>query len=173
MAHQVDAALIAELFDRHAAALEFYAAQRTTAPQDCVQEAFLELARQAAPPANAAAWLYRVVRNRALNTARADRRRAVHEETAARQRTTSRAVSDPQDVAAIAELLRRLTDLEREIVVMRIWGRLSWQEIAEVVGGSRSGTHRDYVHALKQLRKHLEPSSCPKTIPTSQFETRG
>ena len=50
MSPSVDASLIAELFDRHAAALEFYAAQRTTSPQDCVQEAFLELARQPSPP---------------------------------------------------------------------------------------------------------------------------
>lgn len=172
MAKQVDAALIAELFDRHSAALEFYAAQRTTAPQDCVQEAFLELARQASPPVNAAAWLYRVVRNRALNAARADRRRAAHEESASRERAASyRGPSDPQDVAAIADLLRLLTDVQRAVVVMRVWGQLSWQEIADVVGGSRSGTHRDYVRALKQLRKNLEPSSCLKTMPTNRLET--
>ena len=126
MAKQVDAALIAELFDRHSAALEFYAAQRTTAPQDCVQEAFIELARQASPPTNAAAWLYRVVRNRALNAARAGRRRAAHEEAASRQRAAARpGASDPHDVAAMADLLRLLSDQQREIIVMRIWGRLS------------------------------------------------
>lgn len=172
MAQQVDAALIAELFDRHSAALEFYAAQRTTAPQDCVQEAFVELARQALPPTNAAAWLYRVVRNRALNNARAERRRAVHEESASRQRTASRGdAADPADVVAIADLISLLKDEQREIVVLRIWGRLSWQEIADVVGGSRSGTHRDYVHALQQLRNHLESLSCPN-MPTNQLETR-
>ncbi len=75
MPQPVDAALIAELFDRHAAALEFYAAQRTSAPQDCVQEAFLELARQDSSPVDPGAWLFRVVRNRALNAARAEQRR--------------------------------------------------------------------------------------------------
>ena len=169
MPRPVDAGLIAELFDRHSAALEFYAAQRTTASQDCVQEAFVELARQASRPVDPGAWLFRVVRNRALNAARAERRRAAHEETAARrQAAIGRAAADPGDAAAIADLLRLLTDEQREIVVLRVWGQLSWQEIADVVGGSRSAVQRHYVHALTLLRKHLEPSSCPTTMPTSR-----
>ena len=167
MPRPVDAALIAELFDRHAAALEFYAAQRTTAPQDCVQEAFVELARLSSPPVDPGAWLFRVVRNRALNAARAEHRRAVHEQTAALRQAETRRSSDPGDAAAIADLLQLLTDEQREIVVLRVWGQLSWQEIAEVAGSSRSAAHRDYVRALATLRKHLEPSSCPTTIRTS------
>jgi RNA polymerase sigma-70 factor (ECF subfamily) len=164
----VDAALIAELFDRHAAALEFYAAQWTRAPQDCVQETFIELARQAPPPLDPAAWLFRVLRNRALNAARAERRRTAHEEAAARGQADRRRVADPGDAVAIADLLQLLAIEQREIVVLRVWGELSWQEIAEVVGSSRSATQRSYVQALEQLRKHLEPSSCPTIQPTNR-----
>ena len=163
----VDPALIAELFDRHAAALEFYAAQRTTVPQDCVQEAFLELARQAAPPADPGAWLFRVVRNRALNAARAEKRRAAHEDRAARRQVANRRAADPGDAAALADMLQLLAEQQREIVVLRVWGKLSWQEIAEVVGISRSTAQRNYVQALQQLRKHLEPFSCPTTMRTN------
>ena len=67
----VDATLIAEMLDRHGPALAFYARQWTSTADDCVQEALVELARQPATPDNPAAWLYRVVRNRALNAARA------------------------------------------------------------------------------------------------------
>ena len=62
---------LAELLDAHAAALELFAAQWTQAPADAVQEAFVELARQPELPRNIVAWLYRVVRNRALSEARA------------------------------------------------------------------------------------------------------
>ena len=168
MTQPVDAALIAELFDRYAAALEFYAAQRTTAPQDCVQDAFLELARQPAPPADPGAWLFRVVRNRALNAARAAQRRAVHEETAARWHSANRRVVDPSDTVGTTDLLQRLTDQQREVVVLRVWGQLSWQEIAEVADSSRSAAQRTYVQALEHLRKHLEPSSCSTTMPTDR-----
>jgi RNA polymerase sigma-70 factor (ECF subfamily) len=168
MSRPVDVALIAEMFDRNAATLEFYAAQWTTMPQDCVQEAFLQLARQASPPTDPGSWLFRVVRNRALNAARAESRRAAHEAHAARRQATSRHVADPGDAAAIADLLQLLADEQREIVVLRVWGQLSWQEIADIVNVSRSAAHRNYVQALNQLRNHLEPSSCPPTIRTNR-----
>ena len=168
MSRPVDAALIAKLFDRYAAALEFYASQRTTTPQDCVQEAFLELARQDLPPVDPGAWLFRVVRNRALNAARAEHRRATHEQTAAQRQAANRRAVDPGDAAEIADLLHRLSDEQREVVVLRVWGQLSWQEIAEVAGSSRSAAHRNYVQALAKLRKHLESSSCPTTMRTSR-----
>ena len=71
--------LLAELFDAHAPRLELFAAQWSGNAADCVQEAFIQLARQPSPPNDPAAWLYRVVRNRAMNMARSERRRRHHE----------------------------------------------------------------------------------------------
>jgi RNA polymerase sigma factor (sigma-70 family) len=167
----VNAALIAEWFDRHAAALEFYARQWTTAPEDCVQEAFVQLAQQNSPPADPRAWLFRAVRNRALNAVRADQRRAAREKTAL-QLDTSRPADDPADAAVLADLLQQLTDRQRELVVLRIWGQLNWREIATVVEGSRSAAQRDYVEALAVLKKHWEPLPCPKTDPPVTAKTR-
>jgi RNA polymerase sigma-70 factor (ECF subfamily) len=158
----VDAVLIAEMFDRHASALALYAAQWTEAADDCVQEALVELARQPAAPENPAAWLYRVVRNRALNASRAARRRAAHEQTAAAASAARRSAStDPAAAAGLKDALMSLESTAREIVVLRVWGGLAWQEIAELVGGSKSSAQRHYVQALEQLRKHWEPRSCP------------
>jgi RNA polymerase sigma-70 factor (ECF subfamily) len=158
----VDATLIAEMFDRHASALALYASQWTTAAEDCVQEALVELARQPAAPDNPTAWLYRVVRNRALNAARSARRRSMHERAAADAWPARRAgPADPAQTASIADSLAALDPLAREIVVLRVWGSLAWQEIAAVVGGSKSAAQRHYVHALQQLRQFEEPRSCP------------
>ena len=44
-------------------------------PEDVVQEAFLKLVRQGRPPEDAVAWLYRVMRNGALDAAKMARRR--------------------------------------------------------------------------------------------------
>jgi RNA polymerase sigma factor (sigma-70 family) len=158
----VDATLIAEMFDRHAAALALYASQWTTSAEDCVQEALVELARQPQAPDNPAAWLYRTVRNRALNAARSARRRSAHEQAAAKARLARRsAAPDPAVEASLADLLAALDATSREIVVLRVWGGLAWQEIAELVGGSKSTAQRHYVQALELLRKHGEPRSCP------------
>jgi RNA polymerase sigma-70 factor (ECF subfamily) len=165
MAGAVDATLVAELLDRHAAALALYAAQWTTQPDDCVQEALIELARQPAAPENPAAWLYRVVRNRALNASRAARRRLVHEQEAA-TRVQVRSAGSSANVE-LRDVLSALEPTAREIVVLRVWGQLAWQEIADVVGGSKSAAQRHYVQALEQLRKLWEPHAtesvpCPK-----------
>ena len=157
----VDATLIAELFDRHAPALALYASQWTAAADDCVQEALVELARQPTAPDNPPAWLYRVVRNRALNAARGARRRITHEQ-ASNQSHADRRGSDlgPQEHIDLTDLLETLDADDREIVVLRIWGQLAWREIAEVIGGSTSGCQRRYVQSLGMLRQHLEPGPC-------------
>jgi RNA polymerase sigma-70 factor (ECF subfamily) len=154
----VDATLIAEMLDRHAAALALYARQWTSEADDCVQEALVELARQPAPPDNPVAWLYRVVRNRALNAVRAEGRRSSHELLAAEQRAVRKASeADPAEASELNDSLAALDVATREIVVLRVWGGLAWQEIAELVGGSKSSAQRTYTQALEQLRQHWEP----------------
>lgn len=174
MPSPVDATQLGQLLDRHAAALELYAAQWTASPEDCVQEALIELARQPSAPERPAAWLYRVVRNRALNAARSAQRRRQHEQHASQQTSerrtkTAKSSFDPQHIVSLSDLLSTLESNARELVVLRIWGGLTWQEIADVAGGSSSAAQRNYQQALAQLRRHLEPEPCPKnnSCPTS------
>ena len=79
----MDSDWLGGLVDRYAAALELYARQWCHAPEDVVQEAFLKLVAQRPLPDQPAAWLFRVVRNGALNAALAARRRRRHEAEAA------------------------------------------------------------------------------------------
>lgn len=156
---------IVELFDRHAAALELYAAQWTNSPADCVQEAFIQLAKSAPTPEHPSAWLYRVVRNQAHNAARSQRRRDHYEQIAARliekkQKSQVEALENLQ----LLEALDTLQSEQRETVVLRIWSGLTWQEIADLTNTSSSSAQRLYVAALKQLRQSLEPSCLPNLI---------
>jgi RNA polymerase sigma-70 factor (ECF subfamily) len=52
----IDAELLAQLLDEQGPALALFAAHWTDAPDDCVQEALVELARQPAVPENVRAW---------------------------------------------------------------------------------------------------------------------
>src|SRR5438067_11933153 len=70
---------LGELVDRHAAALVLYARQWCDCPEDVVQTAFLKLVRVRVPPDNLMPWLYRVVRNGAIDASRAPRRRPKYE----------------------------------------------------------------------------------------------
>jgi RNA polymerase sigma-70 factor (ECF subfamily) len=148
---------ITRLFDRHAAALELYAAQWVRAPADVVQEAFLNLARQEREPDQPAAWLYRVVRNAAISAARSESRRVRNEQAAYRDEREwfEQTDADLIDARAAADAVRSLPDDEREVVIARIWGGLNFEEIAEVVEASSSTAHRRYESAIAKLRERL------------------
>lgn len=61
---------LARLIDERAPALILYARQWCEAPEDVVQQAFLGLVTQRCPPRDVVGWLYRVVRNGALDAAK-------------------------------------------------------------------------------------------------------
>ena len=67
---RITADILIRLLDEHGAGLVLYARQWCNAPEDVVQEAVLQLMRQSAVPENVTGWMYRVVRNLALNASR-------------------------------------------------------------------------------------------------------
>jgi RNA polymerase sigma factor (sigma-70 family) len=155
--------LLGRLLDRHADRLELYARQLCNCPEDAVQEAFVELVRLTAVPAELAPWLYRVVRNKAISASRAVRRQKSHESQAAGRRRAwfEPSSGDALDAAAAVVILEDLPQLEREVVVARIWGGLSFQQIGELIGATDSTAHRRYESALDAIRRKLR-ISCQK-----------
>lgn len=164
MDQRIDANEIGRLLAAHANSLELFAAQWANNAEDCVQEAFIELATQPTRPNKPVAWLYRVVRNRALNASRSARRRSNHERLAAMlgssMEITSEFSSDHGHPKAVLDLM---SPEDRELIVLRIWSGLTWEQVADLVGKSSSSAHRSYVAALKNLKEILEPS-CPKNL---------
>lgn len=155
----VDAELIGRLLDEHGAALALYAAQWTDVPDDCVQEALVELARQATRPENLRAWLYRVVKHRALNAARGARRRRERELQGHGGRfadDVARRDFDRLESLVLVEALDSLDATDREIIVLKIWGSLTYEEIAANLSVSAATVYRRYQQALVQLREALE-----------------
>jgi RNA polymerase sigma factor (sigma-70 family) len=147
---------LSRLLDEHSAALVLYAQQLCNAPEDVVQEAFVRLMRQRPVPRSVVGWLYRVVRNEAVSAARRSSRRARHELAAAERRDLwfKAATDDALDAAAAASALESLPIAEREVIVLRLWSALSFDEIAELVGTSTSTAHRRYEHGLRLLREN-------------------
>jgi RNA polymerase sigma-70 factor (ECF subfamily) len=148
------------LIDQHAAALELYASQWCRCPEDVLQEALIELARCDRQPENLVAWLYRAVRCRAINAGRADRRRRHHEGRAALDRLAVLVPPSGEtlDAKQLAAAVDSLPDEEREVVVARLWGPLSFREIGQLTGTSESTAHRRYQSALMRLREKVNRS---------------
>ncbi len=165
---QIDGQQLRGIVANHAAALALYARQWCLHPDDAVQEALIELLEQDPPPRDAVAWLFTTVRRRALNQARSEQRRSQHQHRAAARREPW-FVSPPDDrltSAEVEEMLQRLEPLDREIVVAKIWGELSFEQIATLVQRSSSHVHRRYHHALSLLHDHLQPAAAPTHQPS-------
>ncbi|HTU20579.1 MAG TPA: sigma-70 family RNA polymerase sigma factor [Gemmataceae bacterium] len=155
------------LLDRHGPALVLYARQWCDTPEDVVQEAFLKLVSLRQPPRAVVPYLYRIVRNAALDARKAARRRQRRESAMAR---TIRWFVEPEieglDEAIAVAALQRLPDEEREVIVARLWGGLSFEEIASVAGCSTSTAFRRYNAGIDALRKELR-IPCPNGSPNT------
>ena len=160
----VDPEVLGRLFERHAPALELYARQWSDSPQDIVQEAFLRLARQDVLPENVAAWLFRVVRNQAITFARKTHRQKKHETIRTGALAAGFHPHNDRDLdpVEVARALEALPLVQREIIVAHLWGRLTFDQIAEVTGTSASTAHRYYQAAILELRERLGVG-CPST----------
>ncbi|WP_232056321.1 RNA polymerase sigma factor [Tuwongella immobilis] len=156
--------MLANLISAHAAPLVLFARQWCALPDDVVQEAFVQLHLQQPPPDDPVAWLYRVVRNRAVSASRSDRRR--------RDRESRRAVDagwfqpapdgDRLDRIAAMDALQELPLPEREIIIAHLWGGLTFAQIGGLVDCSAATAFRRYQTALQQLRTRLGVS-CPNS----------
>ncbi len=147
---------LGQIFDHHAPALTLYARQWSTSPEDIVQEAFSALARQSSAPTRPAAWLFRVARNAALTAARRSKRRRTHETHAAHDGTPWFVTNDDSlDAQSAAALLTELPPDHREASVARIWGNVTFEEIAQLQGCSLTTAHRRYQTGLALLHERL------------------
>ena len=156
---------LAGLLDRHARALELFARQYCGCPEDVVQEALLALCGLATAPDDAVGWLYTVVRRKAIDAARAERRRRRHEDRAASDgRLWFVAVPEGAlDAQAAVTALAALPEEQREVIVARVWGGLTFAQIAQTIGTTDSTAQRRYEAALTLLREKMRfPCPCPK-----------
>lgn len=158
MAETLDPSVLEQLICEHSAALELFARQWTMLPEDCVQEAFVKLAGQTPPPDQPLPWLYRVVRNRAISLRRSHERRKRRESAAAAARPQWIATGrwSAEDLAEVTAALESIDAHLREVVVARIWGGLSFEQIAAVLDISTSTAHRHYEAGLVSLRNRLK-----------------
>lgn len=147
------------LFQDAADDLTRYFARRhgdgSEAPQDLVQETFLEMARgldRGGKPRSLRAYLFGIARHVSLAAwKRRDRERGHRSETREEMVT----VTPDERVEAAREVIESLPPLQREILELRFTQQLSYVEIAEAlgipVGTVRSRLH----HAIAMVRERV------------------
>src|SRR5215831_1990609 len=105
--------------------------------EDIVQEAFLRFWRSREKADDPAAYLYVCVRNCALELRRGQFRREVRERLVARPECTADwFTTEPQRRERNERIelgLRELPENQREVVIMKVWGRLTFGQIAQTL----------------------------------------
>jgi RNA polymerase sigma-70 factor (ECF subfamily) len=156
---------LGRLYRQHAPALRLYARQWPGSAEDLVQDAFVALARQNPPPDQVLPWLYHVVRTGAAAAARSAFRRRRRESAASAPEAWFTPADDRLDAAEAARALADLPLENREVIVARLWGGLTFDEVARLVGCSLPTAHRRYHAGLAELRTRLG-SPCNRTSTT-------
>lgn len=149
---------LGRVIDRFGGALVLYARQWCASPEDAVQETFIKLVEQQVWPEPLEPWLFRVTRNGAISQRRSFWRRRRREEAVSRDACSFASSADLLDAQAAGAALAGLPGEQREIVVARIWGGLTFEQIAEVHEASLTTVYRRYQAGLASLRKLLGES---------------
>ena len=153
--------------DRHGAALVLFARQWIAGQadaEDVVQEAFIRFWRVRKRAADPVAYLYGCVRNAARQWQRSDMRRSRREEAASRPEAAplfTCALEHDERSAMIASALGNLPEDQREVLVMKIWGGLSFPQIALALTIPANTAASRYRYALAKLREVLAEESIP------------
>jgi len=109
-------------------------------------------------PENVAAWLYQVIRRNAINSVRSESRRNRHEQIAAetRQPWFEASPENSLEIEMLSKALKSQPVEFREVIVARIWGGLTFDQIGDLVGTSSRTASRKYQEGLTLLRMQLK-----------------
>ncbi len=132
--------------------------------EDIVQTAFVRFWRKE-PDARPEHYplLFTAVRTSALDLLRKDGRRARREASPdadilpAATPFFHHEIELREEAADLSRALQRLPAPQREVLVLRIWGDLTFIQIAETLGDSINTVASRYRYAIEAMRKILKP----------------
>jgi RNA polymerase sigma-70 factor (ECF subfamily) len=152
---------VADLYKEQGAALLGYAyslvGERATA-EDVLHQVFVKLLDAHAPvPVDPRPYLFRAVRNAVLNRRRGDSRHVPIEH--ADDHWFEAQNGRLETALALETALRTLPEDQREVVVLHVWGDMTFEEIAAVVGIPPNTAASRYRYGLAKLREQMVPAA--------------
>ena len=171
-----DSQAFAELYDSCCARLYRFLLLQSLTPdeaQDTIQEVFLRLARhrqRLASVENLVAFTFQVARNELARFARRSQREIEKRQSYANEVRLDDVVGDSplrlaeraDDYQAMAELLNRLPDEQREMIVLKVFNEFSFREISEITGVAMGTVCTRYRRGIERLREWVGYSHEPK-----------
>jgi RNA polymerase sigma-70 factor, ECF subfamily len=132
--------------------------------EDVFQEAFIRFWQSRDSAREPLPYLYRCVRNVAIDRARAQERKRRHEKQApARQDAVPPDILVEQSEmdAGIQAALSRLPREQREVVVLRIWSDMTFRQVSNILSIPLSTAHALYGTAMRRLHVEMQEGMSP------------
>ena len=139
----------------------------TADAEDALQEAFIKFWRKYQNPDDRhAGLLFATVRHVALDHIRRETRRKRRENLAAddplfprdfAEETAPYPPAASQDTAVLETALRQLPADQREVLVLKIWGELTFAQIGQALDLSANTAASRYRYAIAALKKIIRP----------------
>jgi RNA polymerase sigma-70 factor (ECF subfamily) len=142
---------VRRLYEQHGRALLAYACAFLHEPsqaEDVLHQVFLQLLKDGGTEIASPGYLFRAVRNRVLNQIR-DRSREVALGPEAQWLESPS--GSTETALALQSALRVLPEEQREVIVLRVWGQMTFEEVAGVVGVSPNTAASRYRYGLEKL----------------------
>jgi len=154
MPHRAD---IGHLYDQCGASLYRYALMILADPAsaaDAVHDVFVGVLRAGVALENAEHYLRRAVRNECYSALR--RRKTTVTSNSPLIEAIAGAPDDPDSRIAIERALRELPAEQREVVHLKAFEGMTFQEIADTIGESINTVASRYRYAMEKMRAQLE-----------------
>jgi RNA polymerase sigma-70 factor (ECF subfamily) len=124
---------------------------------DLVQEAVVEAwGRQSAGNPPPLALVFATIRRRAIDLARSEDRRSDRESRVAEDTNFvwfDSGVEDRERNRLLQKAMSSILDIYREVVILKVWGELTFAEIAEALDIPANTAASRYRYGLEELRK--------------------
>jgi RNA polymerase sigma-70 factor (ECF subfamily) len=150
---------IAALYDRFGAGLYRYALMILAEPAaaaDAVQQVFVGMLRARSAVDSDERYLRRAVRNECYSALRRRRREPAAAPGEPLLESIAGADERPEERVAIEQAMRALPPDQREVVHLKVYEGLTFQEIADLAGESKNTIASRYRYALEKLREQLK-----------------
>lgn len=154
------------LFERHHKSLYNFFLRQSLGPdsaEDLVQDVFYKLLRHRGTykgTSKFTTWMYKIAVNTRIDYLRSRKHQIqemeIHDSIQSGEPSPEKLAMDNSDRALLMKALERLSDEKREVLILKRFENMKYEEIAKVVG-CKEGTVKARVHwALKDLTREYK-----------------
>lgn len=143
----------------HAAKLFLYARLQTrnvADAEDVLQDALIDSWQKAGHQAPSLPLVFATIRRRAIEHARSNDRRARREQANQPDAWFAPEIEPRDNQRLLEEAVKSLTPIYREVITLKVWGGLTFREIAETIDVPLNTAASRYRYALDELRGMLK-----------------